>query len=56
MKNDFTNSHMPTPKAAIPTLSRFRTAFRSKLNKTTLIITEIILAAGIAASCYVYFR
>ena len=46
---------MPAPKAVIPTLSRFRAAFRSKLNKTTLVITEIVLAAGLAVSCYVYF-
>ncbi len=55
MKNDFSNSHMPAQKAVIPTLSRFRAAFRSKLSKTTLIITELILAAGLAASCYIYF-
>ena len=55
MKNDFSNSHMPVPKAVIPTLSRFRAAFRSKLSKTTLIITELILAAGLAASCYIYY-
>ncbi len=46
---------MPVPKAVIPTLSRFRAAFRSKLSKTTLIITELILAAGLAASCYIYY-
>ena len=55
MKKESDSSRIPVLKNAIPSFERFRIFVRDHLNRTTLIISEAVIIAGIIISCVIYF-
>lgn len=55
MKKESDSSRMQVMNNAIPSFERFRIFVRDHLNRTTLIISEAVIIAGIIVSCMIYF-